>query len=59
MIDTANYVENTQPLAASLSLTGPAQNRVTPNEVSIVDGPSPGGVSIRPIRCGMAAAGSW
>ncbi len=43
MIDTRDYVEDTQPLAASLGLTGPAQSRGTPNQVTIVDGPSPGG----------------
>jgi hypothetical protein len=43
IIDTQNYVENTQALAAGPALSGPAQNRATPNQVSIVDGPSPGG----------------
>jgi hypothetical protein len=42
-IDTRDYVENTQPLAASAGLPGPAQARATPNEVSTVAGPSPGG----------------
>lgn len=43
MIDTNTYVENTQPMAASAGMTGPAQSRATPNEVSTVEGPSPGG----------------
>jgi hypothetical protein len=43
MIDTRNYVENTQPLASSPGLTGPAQTRVTPNEISTIAGPSLGG----------------
>lgn len=43
LIDVRNYVENAQPLAASAGLTGPAQSRATPNEVTIVDGPSPDG----------------
>ncbi|MEO6079380.1 MAG: hypothetical protein ABIQ86_06360 [Steroidobacteraceae bacterium] len=43
MIDTRSYVENTQPLAASAGLAGPAQTRATPNEVSTIQGPSVGG----------------
>jgi hypothetical protein len=43
MIDTRNYVENTQPLATSPGLVGPAQTRVTPNEISTIAGPSLGG----------------
>ncbi len=43
MIDTRTYVENTQPMAASAGMTGPAQTRATPNEVSTVAGPSIGG----------------
>ena len=43
VIDTRTYVENTQPLAANAGMTGPAQNRATPNEVSTIEGPSPGG----------------
>jgi hypothetical protein len=43
MIDTRNYVESTQPLAANPGLTGPAQARVTPNEISTIAGPSLGG----------------
>jgi hypothetical protein len=43
IIDTADYVENTQPAAAGSGLTGPAQTRATPNAVLTVPGPSPGG----------------
>jgi hypothetical protein len=43
IIDVKNFVENTQPLASSSSMTGPAQTRATPNEVLTVTGPSPGG----------------
>jgi Hydrazine synthase alpha subunit middle domain/WD40-like Beta Propeller Repeat len=43
MIDTNTYVENTQPLAASAGMTGPAQTRATPNDVTTITGPSPGG----------------
>jgi hypothetical protein len=43
IIDTANYVENTQPATAGSGLTGPAQSRATPNAVLTVPGPSPGG----------------
>jgi len=43
MIDANMYVENTQPLAAFAGATGPAQSRATPNEVTTVPGPSPGG----------------
>jgi hypothetical protein len=43
IIDSRNYVENTQPLAANAGLTGPAQSRATPNEVTTVAGPSVGG----------------
>jgi hypothetical protein len=43
MIDARTYVENTQPLASSAGMQGPAQSRATPNEVSTVTGPSPGG----------------
>ncbi|MEO8315105.1 MAG: hypothetical protein ABI645_09945 [Pseudomonadota bacterium] len=43
IINTANYVENTQPLAANPGLIGPAQTRATPNEVSTIEGPSVGG----------------
>lgn len=43
LIDVRNFVENTQPLASSAGMTGPAQTRATPNEVLTVAGPSPGG----------------
>ena len=43
IIDTSNYVENTQPAAAGSSLTGPAQTLATTNPVLTVPGPSPGG----------------
>jgi Hydrazine synthase alpha subunit middle domain/WD40-like Beta Propeller Repeat len=43
IIDTKTYVENNQALAASAGMSGPAQSRATPNEVSTVTGPSPGG----------------
>src|SRR5690606_38106318 len=43
LIDARTYVENTQPLAAFAGLTGPAQTRATPNEVTLVPGPSEGG----------------
>ncbi len=43
IIDTRTYVENTQPLATSAGMMGPAQTRATPNEVSTLEGPSRGG----------------
>jgi hypothetical protein len=43
IIDTANYVENTQPATAGSSLGGPAQSLATSNPVLTVPGPSPGG----------------
>lgn len=43
LIDTRNYVENTQPLATNAGMTGPAQSRATPALVSLVEGPSVGG----------------
>jgi hypothetical protein len=43
IIDGQHYVENTQPLAANASLTGPAQVLATLNNVFTVPGPSPGG----------------
>ncbi|TLY68203.1 MAG: hypothetical protein E6K35_04570 [Gammaproteobacteria bacterium] len=43
IIDGAHYVENTQPLAANSTLTGPAQTPATPNDVLTIPGPSPGG----------------
>jgi Hydrazine synthase alpha subunit middle domain len=43
IIDTKDYVENTQPALAGSSLTGPAQSLATTNPVLTVPGPSPGG----------------
>lgn len=43
-IDTAQYVENTQPTAPNIGvLSGPAQQDATINEVLTQAGPSPGG----------------
>ncbi|HEX5459153.1 MAG TPA: hypothetical protein VFX20_04210 [Steroidobacteraceae bacterium] len=43
IIDGAHYVENTQPLLAYPTLTGPAQSAATSNQVITIPGPSPGG----------------
>ena len=43
IIDGNQYVENTQPLLAYSTLTGPAQTPATTNQVSTLPGPSPGG----------------
>jgi hypothetical protein len=43
IIDGAHFVENTQPLLANATLTGPAQTPATPNDVLTIPGPSPGG----------------
>ncbi|HVN44731.1 MAG TPA: hypothetical protein VMT66_05715 [Steroidobacteraceae bacterium] len=43
LIDGGHYVENTQPLAANPTLTGPAQAAATSNDVITIPGPSPGG----------------
>jgi hypothetical protein len=43
IINGADYVENTQPLLTNAGATGPAQTRATPNQVSTIPGPSPGG----------------
>jgi Tol biopolymer transport system component len=43
LIDTANYVNNTQPTAANAGMTGPAQTRALPTDVRTIPGPSPGG----------------
>jgi len=55
-IDTPNYVENTQPIAANMgALTGPAQEDATVNEVTTIPGfPSRGGrySSVYPIQDG-------
>ncbi|HEY3785178.1 MAG TPA: hypothetical protein VGL55_07860 [Steroidobacteraceae bacterium] len=43
IIDGKDFVENTQPTLASASAKGPAQSPATPNDVSTIAGPSPGG----------------
>ena len=43
IIDGTRYVENTQPLLANATLTGPAQTPATTNNVLTIPGPSPGG----------------
>jgi len=43
IIDGNQYVENTQPLLAYSTLTGPAQTPATSNPVSTLPGPSAGG----------------
>jgi len=43
IINGTNYVENTQPLLAYNTLTGPAQSPATANQVVTLPGPSPGG----------------
>ncbi|HEX8757624.1 MAG TPA: hypothetical protein VF745_14905 [Steroidobacteraceae bacterium] len=43
IIDGTHYVENTQPLLAYPTLTGPAQSPATSNPVSTLPGPSAGG----------------
>lgn len=43
IIDTNDYVENTQPVLAAAGLSGPAQTAATPNDVLTIPGPSPGG----------------
>lgn len=43
IIDGNQYVENTQPLLAYSTLTGPAQQPATTNPVSTLPGPSAGG----------------
>ncbi len=42
-IDTPDYVENTQSIASSPGLAGPAETPATPNDVSTAVAPSPGG----------------
>jgi len=58
LIDTPQYVENTQPTKDNIGvLTGPAQEDATVNEVSTVPGaPSPGGryYSVYPIQDGTS-----
>jgi Hydrazine synthase alpha subunit middle domain/WD40-like Beta Propeller Repeat len=43
IINTKDYVENTQALAASAGMMGPAQIPATLNDVRTIPGPSPGG----------------
>ena len=43
IIDTPTYVENTQPVASSVGMTGPAQTAATPNQVRTDLEPSTGG----------------
>jgi hypothetical protein len=43
IIDTPTYVENTQPVASSVGMTGPAQTAATPNQVRTDLAPSTGG----------------
>ncbi len=43
IIDTNTYVENTQPVAASAGMAGPAQTPATPNQVRTDLPPSQGG----------------
>jgi hypothetical protein len=43
IIDTKTYVENTQSVASSPGMTGPAQTAATPNQVRTDLLPSPGG----------------
>lgn len=43
VIDTPVFVENTQPIAAYAGMSGPAQTKVTPNQVLTDNLPSPGG----------------
>ncbi|MGH8177084.1 MAG: hypothetical protein ACREV5_12560 [Steroidobacter sp.] len=43
LIDTDDYVDNTQPTAANAGMAGPAQTRALPTEVRTIPGPSPGG----------------
>jgi hypothetical protein len=43
VIDTPTYVENTQPIASSAGVAGPAQTAATPNDVRTDDAISPGG----------------
>lgn len=43
LIDTANFVDNTQPTGANAGMSGPAQVRALPTDVRTIPGPSPGG----------------
>ncbi len=64
VVDTPNYVENTQPTAANAgALSGPAQEDATVNDVTTIPGsPSPGGRygSVYPIQDGTGRLlASW
>ncbi|MBV8144061.1 MAG: hypothetical protein JO184_03555 [Gammaproteobacteria bacterium] len=54
IIDGQHYVENSQPLLANPTLTGPAQSAATTNDVITIPGPSPGGrfISAAPLLDG-------
>jgi hypothetical protein len=56
IIDGVHYLENTQPLAANPTLTGPAQTAATTNNVQTIPGPSPGGrfISAYPLHDGTS-----
>lgn len=43
IVNTKDYVENTQAAAAGSGLAGPAQTKATPNNVRMLSGPSEGG----------------
>ena len=43
IIDTQRYVENNQPTLANAGMVGPAQSKSTPNNVRLINAPSPGG----------------
>ncbi len=43
IIDTRNFVENTQPVLSSAGMQGPAQRAATGNDVRTIPGVSPGG----------------
>jgi hypothetical protein len=43
LIDTNNFVDNTQPTATNAGMTGPAQVRALPTDVRTTPGISPGG----------------
>jgi len=43
LIDTANFVDNTQPADPNSGMAGPAQVRALPTDVRTIPGPSPGG----------------
>ena len=53
IIDTPTYVENTQPVASSAGMTGPAQTAATPNQVRTDLEPS----HRRPLQLGVSVVG--